>query len=133
MYMLNKIRTEPEIFAQWEIGWLKFKKVILPDFVFSFYIRQSIPQLRKSHTMKPLVTCQFSGACLQSQNFVENLALFWLLKGQLRKQISRILLGFCSAHIYSFERFFGQLFNGIYDYFVIFAVIELGEQMQKNL
>jgi hypothetical protein len=24
------------ILSQWEIGWLKFKKVILPDFVFRF-------------------------------------------------------------------------------------------------
>jgi hypothetical protein len=33
--------------TQWEIGWLKFKKVLLPDFVFSVLIQQSIPQLRK--------------------------------------------------------------------------------------
>ncbi len=44
---------------RWEIGWTKFKKVI-PESVFSFLIRQSILQLRKSHTRKPLVTWQFS-------------------------------------------------------------------------
>jgi hypothetical protein len=26
--------------TQWEIGWLKSKKVILPDFIFSFLIQQ---------------------------------------------------------------------------------------------
>jgi hypothetical protein len=118
---------------QWEIGWLKFKKLILPDSVFSFLIRESIPQLRKSHTREPLVTCQFSGTCLQSQDIVENLALFWLWKGQFRKQISRVLFGFCSAYIYSFERFFGQLPSDVYEYFVTFVVFELEERMPKNL
>jgi hypothetical protein len=83
--------------------------------------------------MEPLVTCQFSGTCLQSQNFGENLDLFWLWNDQFRKQISRVLFGICSAYIYSFDRFFGLLSSDVYEYFVTFAVFELEERMQKNL
>jgi hypothetical protein len=82
--------------------------------------------------MKPLVTCQFSGTCLQNQKFVESVSLLWLRHGQLWKVISRVPFGFCLAYIYSFERFFSQLFNGIYDFFVTSAVIEFEEEMYKN-
>jgi hypothetical protein len=58
-----------------------------------------------------LVTCQFSGTCLQ--NFVEFDILFSLQHSQLWKQISRVLFRFCSAYIYSFERFFSQLSNDV--------------------
>ncbi len=83
--------------------------------------------------MEPLVTPQFSGTCLPSQNFGEKLGRFRLRNCQLLRQISRVLFGFCSAYIYSFERFFSQLFNGIHDYFVTFTIFEIEEKMQKNL
>jgi hypothetical protein len=85
--------------------------VILPNLVFQLFIQQSIPQLRKSQNRKPLVVPHFFGTGLQSQNFREFDILFSLRKGQLWTPISRLLLGFCSAYIYSFERFFSQLFN----------------------
>jgi hypothetical protein len=65
------------------MGWLKVQEVILPNHVFGFFARWSMPQLKISHTKEPLVTCQFSGTCLQSENFGENLAIFWLRSGQL--------------------------------------------------
>jgi hypothetical protein len=57
--------------------------------------------------MKLLVTCHFSGTCLQSENFrnFKSLGLFWLRNGQLWKQISRVRFGFCSTYIYSFVSF----------------------------
>jgi hypothetical protein len=94
-----------DYFPQWKIWWLKVQEVILPNHDFRFLVHQSIPQLRKSHTMKPLVTCQFSGTCPQSENFGESVSLLWLRDGQLWKQISRVLFGLCSAYIYSLERF----------------------------
>jgi hypothetical protein len=56
---------------------------------------------------------RFPSLGLQSESFVEFAIRFSLRKGQLWNQISRLLLGFCSAYIYSFERFFCQLFNGV--------------------
>jgi hypothetical protein len=81
------------ICTQWEIGWLEVRKVILPNFIFEIFVRWSIPQLRKNHNIKHLVTCQFSGTGLQSENFggAANLLLLW--KGQLWKQISRSSVG----------------------------------------
>ncbi len=117
----------------WEIGWTKFQEVILPNLVFQLFIQQSINQLRKSHTMKPLVTYHSSGICLQSQNFVEFDILFSLRKGQLWTPISRLLLGFRWAYIYSFERFFSQLFNGVLKNFDTFLFIQLLIQMWKNV
>ncbi len=66
---------------------------------FLVFFWQSIPQLRKNHTMKPLVTCQFFGTCCQSQNFGGTPNLLWLWKGHLWNQISRVLFRFCSAYI----------------------------------
>ncbi len=37
-YWLKSIHFIFDIISQWEIGWLKFQEVILPDFVFSFSI-----------------------------------------------------------------------------------------------
>jgi hypothetical protein len=72
---------------------------VIPESVFFFLIRQSILPQRKSHTRKPLVSCQFSGTCPQSQNFGENLVpILWLRQGQLWSQISWVLFGFCSAY-----------------------------------
>jgi hypothetical protein len=107
--------------------------VILPNHGFRFFIQQSIPQLRKSHTRKPLVTCHFPGTCFQSWNFIENLDLFSQQIGRLSSQISPVLLGFYSAYIYSFERFFDQLFNDVYENFKKFVLFELEVKMQKNL
>jgi hypothetical protein len=89
--------------AQWEIGWLKVQEVILSD----------LTQLRKNQNMKPLVTLHSLGEGFQSQNLGENVCFLWLRKGQLWNQISQVLFGFCSAYIYSDERFFSQLFNGV--------------------
>ncbi len=72
--------------------------------------------------MKPLVTCYFFGTCPQSQNIGGTPNLLWLRHGQLWNQISRLLFRFCSAYIYSFERFFGQLSNDVFDNFVNFIV-----------
>jgi hypothetical protein len=72
---------------------------------------------------------RFPSMGLQSQNFGENVIFFWLWNGQLWKLISRVLFGFCSAYIYTFERFFSQLFNGVYDIFVSFAVFRLQEKI----
>jgi hypothetical protein len=55
--------------SQWEIWWVKLREVILPNHDFKFSVQQSIPQLRKNHTIKPLVTGQFSGAGFQCENF----------------------------------------------------------------
>jgi hypothetical protein len=63
--------------------------------------------------MKLLVTLHILSAGFQSQNLGENIRFPWLRKGQLWNQISRVLFEFCSAYIYSFERFFSQLFNGV--------------------
>jgi hypothetical protein len=120
LYKRNKLTN-----TQWEIGWTKVQEVILPNHGFRFFIQKSIPQLRKSHTRKPFVTCHFPGTCLQSKNFGENLDLFSQQSGQLSSQKSPLLLGICSAYIYSFERFFSQVFNDVYDYFVSFQVFEL--------
>jgi hypothetical protein len=95
-------------------------KVFIINHVFELFCRLSIRQLRKNHNRKPLVTCQFSGTCLQSQNFGGTSNLLWLLKGQLWSQISRVLLVICSAYIYSLERFFGQLFIDAFENFANF-------------
>jgi hypothetical protein len=92
--------------VQWEIGWLKVQEVILPNHDLKFSVQQSIPQLRKSHNLKSLVTCQFFGTGFQSQNFREIGGRFWLRMGQLWTRISRLLFGICSAYMYSFERSF---------------------------
>ncbi len=65
----------PSTCPQWEIGWLKVQEVILLNCVFLFFIRWSIPQLRKSHNMKPLVGTHFPGTGLQSEILRENLSL----------------------------------------------------------
>jgi hypothetical protein len=44
---------------------------------------------------------QFSSTGLQSQNFKEIVYLFCLRHGQLWKQISRVLFGFCSTYIFN--------------------------------
>jgi hypothetical protein len=85
-------------FAQWEIGWKKVKDVILPEFVFTFFIRQSIPQLRKNHTMKPLATLHISGTCLQSQNFRDNI-FFVSEMSTLEPNISRSVQYLFSIYI----------------------------------
>jgi hypothetical protein len=51
--------------------------------------------------MKPHVAAHFPGTGLQSQDFVEFAIRFSLRKGQLWNQISQVLLGFCSAYLYS--------------------------------
>jgi hypothetical protein len=73
--------------------------MILLNHDFRFSVQQSIPQLRKNHIIKHLVTPQFSGTCLQSQNFGEIQGSFRLRHGQFWKQISRVLFGFYSAYI----------------------------------
>jgi len=119
--------------AQWEIGWKKFQKVIFPNHVFRVLIRWSIPQLGKNHNIKPFIASHFSGTDLQIVNFEEKVGLLWLREGQFLNQISRVLFGFCSAYIYSFERFFCQLFNNMFDKFVGFVVFELEAKIQGKL
>jgi hypothetical protein len=46
-------------------------------------------------------------------------------KGQLWKPISRVLLVFCSAYIYSFEWFFSQHFNDVLANLIRFVVFEI--------
>jgi hypothetical protein len=103
---------------------------------FKFYFRvfSSIVNtpLRKNHIIKPLVTCQFSGTCLQSQKFVESVNRFCQQSGQLWKLISLVLFGFRSSYIYSFERVFSQLFNDVYGICLIFGSKDIGQNIRKK-
>jgi hypothetical protein len=72
--------------------------------------------------MKPHVAAHIPGTGLQSQDFAEFAIRFSLRKGQLWNQISQVLLGFCSAYLYSIERFFSQLFNDAFNNFINFIV-----------
>ncbi len=99
-------------------------------FCFRTFFRYSVPQLRKNHNMKPLVFPHFSPTGLQSQIFGGTPSLLWLRKGQLWKQISRVLFRFCSTYIYLFERFFSQLFN--YVYISKTSVFRLEKKTQKK-
>jgi hypothetical protein len=58
-------------------------------------------------------------------------SIFWLQKDQLWKQISQVLLGFCSAYIYSFKKNFGQLFSGVFKNVSGFSVFELEKKSRK--
>ncbi len=91
--------------AQWEIGWKKVKEVILPEFVFTFLIRQSISQLRKNHTMKPLATLHISGIRLQSENFRDNVHLFRIGNVNFRAKYLTICSNFVQ-HIYTHSKGF---------------------------
>jgi hypothetical protein len=110
---------------QWAEGWTLIQEVIVPNHDVTFFFAQSIPQLRENHDIKSLVTPRFSCRGLQTQNFGENPAVFWMRKGQLWKPISSDLFSFCSAYIYLFERFFGHLFNDVYYNLIQLVVIEL--------
>jgi hypothetical protein len=76
---------------------------------------------------------RFPSMGLQSQNLVEIVSRFCQRSGQLWKLISQVLLEFSSAYIYSFERFFSQLFNDVYDSFVSVVVFRLQEKMYKRM
>jgi hypothetical protein len=62
----------------------RYLRIVCKDWCFRYEIlHNSIPQWeigKKKHNMKPLVSCQFSGTCLEGQNFRENIGLFALLK-----------------------------------------------------
>jgi hypothetical protein len=74
----------------------------------------------------------FSSTCLQSQNFIKNTGHFRRRKGQLWDQISPVLFKFVSAYIYSFERFFCQLFNDVFEIWIQILVFEIRAKMQKK-
>jgi hypothetical protein len=80
-------------------------------------------------TASPPLSTALPSMDVQCQNFVEIVSRFCQQSGQLWKLISRVLFGFCSAYLYSFERFFSQLFNDVYCFFISFAVFRL----QKNM
>jgi hypothetical protein len=110
-------------------GGRKARKWFSQIMIFSIFVRYFIPQLRIKLNMKPVVILHFSG--LQSENFGESVSLFWLWKCQLWMLISRVLLGFCSAYIYSFERFFSQLFNGVHGNLPFSSFLVIDENVKK--
>jgi hypothetical protein len=63
--------------------------------------------------MKSLVTCQFSGTCLQSENFGENVSLFWLL-----------FWSTLELNIYSFEQ-------DMLKFDQIFSFLAIGQDISK--
>ncbi len=71
---------------------------------------------------------RFPSMGLQSQNFGENVIFFWLWNGQLWKLISRILFGFCSAYIYTFERF---LVSFSMMYMIFLSVLQFSAYRRK--
>jgi hypothetical protein len=96
-----------------------------------FYSTVNTPTKEKPKHKTPCCP-HFFNTGLQSENFGENDHLFWQRKGQLWKQISRVLLRFYSACIYSLGRFFSQLFNDVYFNLIRFIIFKLEVETWKK-
>jgi hypothetical protein len=86
-----------DLIAQWEIGWKKFQEVILQNFIFTFVIRKTEPQLRKNHNINPLLSPKTLVKAFNVKTLENTLIFFGCI--QLWKQVCRVLFGFCSAYI----------------------------------
>jgi hypothetical protein len=108
---------------------------ILKSFTFGLFstVGNWVVKSAKSdnQNIRPLVTCLFSDTLVQSQNFRKSVSLFGLRKGQLRKQISRVLLRFYFAYILVRNVFLSAFQKCLQNFQLIYNIKVTGKNVWK--
>jgi hypothetical protein len=91
------------VVAKIQKGWPKSQEMILPNFISSFLVQYSIAQLKKP------------------KQSPKNIGLFSLRCGGVNfgSKYLELCLEFVQHNMYQFERYFSQLFNYAFEYFVV--------------